>query len=50
MIKKRNLSKELNVKSCIEAASTVLDISVDKIKCIVNKRISSLSKEIKQTK
>lgn len=50
MNNKRNLSKELNVKGYVEDTSNVLDISIDKIKYMVNNRIASISKEMKQNK
>ncbi len=45
MNKKRNLSKELNVNECVENTSNALDISVDRIKYMVNSKIVSASVE-----
>jgi len=47
MNKKRNLSKELNVNSCVKNTSNALDISIDKIKDMVNNQIVSASMERK---
>ena len=47
MNKKRNLSQELNVNGCVENAFGALDISIDKIKDMVNNQIVSASVERK---
>lgn len=47
MNKKRNLSKELNANGCVENTSDALDISIDKIKDMVNSKIVSASVERK---
>jgi len=45
MNKKRNLSKEINVNECVENTSNALDISIDRIKYMVNNQIFSASVE-----
>ena len=45
MNKKRDISKELNMKGCTDTASDPLDISIERIKDMVNKRIDSASTE-----
>lgn len=47
MKKKRNLSKELNVNVCVESTYNALDISIDRIKYMVNDKIVSASAERK---
>lgn len=47
MTKKRNLSKELNVNRCVEESYNTLEISIDRIKEIVNNQIVSASVERK---
>ena len=47
MNKKRNLSKELNMKNCVDNTSGALDLSVDRIKDIVDSKIASASVERK---
>ena len=45
MNKKRNLFDELNIKGCTDNSSGTLDISVERIKDMVNNRIDSASTE-----
>ena len=45
MNKKRNLFDELNIKGCTDNSSSTLDMSVERIKDMVNKRIESASTE-----
>ena len=45
MNKKRNLFDELNIKGCTDNSSGALDISVERIKDMVNNRIDSASTE-----
>ena len=45
MNKKRNLFDELNIKGCADNSSGTLDISVERIKDMVNNRIDSASTE-----
>lgn len=47
MNKKRNLSEELNMESCVDNTSNALDISVDRIKDMVNSKIASAAVERK---
>lgn len=47
MKKERNLSKELNMKSCIDNNSNALDVSIDRIKDMVGSKISSADVERK---
>ena len=47
MNKKRNLSKELNMKNCVDNTSCALDVSVDRIKDMVDSKIASASVERK---
>lgn len=41
MNKKRNLSKELNMKSCVDNTSNALDVSIDRIKDMFDSKIAS---------
>ena len=45
MNKKRNLFDELNIKGCTDNSSSTLDMSIERIKDMVNKRIESASTE-----
>lgn len=45
MNKKRDISKELNMQRCNDTKSSALDISVERIKDMVNNRIDSASTE-----
>ena len=45
MNKKRDISKELNMQRCTDTKSSALDISVERIKDMVNNRIDSASTE-----
>lgn len=47
MNKKRNLSKELNMKNCVDNTSGTLDVRIDKIKDMVDSKIDSASMERK---